>query len=153
MADNLTLDLNFNPLNRPSATSIQLGQNPNAFNSNLTQQRATNATNLVNTGFILKTGKRTFDFYTGTINQRTGRSDVQRRVDRIKKGGGIFLQLGTGFKFGGLGGLALAGTSVLADFVFDEIDRVNQIELENNEAQNRRQIRGNLIDRSRSSLW
>ena len=152
MADNLTLDLNFNPLNRPSSTAIQLGQNPNPFNSNLASQRNVNSSNLASSVFILKTAKRSFDFYTGSINQRTGRSDVQRRIDRIKKGGGIALQLGAGFVFEGARGLAAAGVSIIADFVFDEIDRVKQIELENNEAQFRSQVRGNLIDRSRSSL-
>jgi hypothetical protein len=149
--ENLVLDVNINPFDQPRGTEPQIST-PTQFTSGFSSERQTAIRNVALVGFIGLAGKRIFDSATGGVGQRTGRSDLQRKIDRGSKVFGIGSQIVLGFVTGqGIGGAVAIG-KVAIDLGVEAFERNIERDLDNKEATYRRQLRGNRTNESRSRV-
>lgn len=147
MAENLILPISFSPSQFASSTAPQFN-NPNAFTSGNRFDVQNAVKSFASVGLIGLTAKRVFDSFTGGVGQRTGRNDLQSKINRGKKTVGIITQIGGGFAVSPvLGFIAIGkiGIDEGIDFVEREIQRVIDIK----EASYRQGLRENRINESR----
>jgi len=145
--EDLTLNLNFNPTEQPPSTVPQLNA-PSAFTSGSTFERLSAFKNLAVVGMFGLAGKRVFDAAVGGVGRFTGRNDLQRKIDRGRKTFGVVSQIGFGVALGPVAtGAVLFKLGV--DATIDVVEFNLQRQLDNNEAEYRRQLRGNRINESR----
>jgi hypothetical protein len=148
--ENLVLDVNINPNAQPPGTESQIGGS-SQFTSSFSSERLTAIRNGALIGFVGLAGKRVFDSVAGGVGQRTGRSDLQRKIDRGSKVFGIGSQIGLGFVAGPVVGAVAIG-KVAIDLGVEAFERNIERDLDNKEASYRRQLRGNRINESRSRV-
>ena len=148
--EDLTLTLNTGPQDFSSATTPQLNT-PSSFNSGNLFEQLQGFKNIAIVGAVGLTGKRIFDSFVGGVGQRTGRNDLQRKINRVRKGVGIATELGIGAALGPVG-FAVASVKVGSDLFIDAYERNVQFNIDGREAEYRRLQRGNRINESRSRV-
>jgi hypothetical protein len=146
----LNLFINTGPGDFGPVTTPQINT-PSAFNSGNLFEQAQAFKDLALVGMIGIGAKTVFDSFTGNVGNFTGRTDLQRSINRAKKGFGIAAQIGVGLAFSPVAAGVAAGSAII-DFGIDRYELVRQRGLDNKEAEYRRELRGNRINESRSML-
>jgi hypothetical protein len=145
--ENLVLDVNINPNGQPSGTETQLG-GTSQFTSGFSNQSAVGLKNLALVGTIGLAGKRIFDTALGSVGQYTGRTDLQRSIDRGRKAISTVATVGGAFIINpALGAAALFKIGV--DVGIDAVEVSLQRNIDDKEASYRSELRGNRINESR----
>lgn len=147
---NLVMDVNINPLGQPPGTSPQFNT-PTQFSSGFSFANNNALRNIALAGTVGLVASKTFNAFTGNVGQYTGRTDLQRQVDRVKKGASIGGQLLIGAKFG-VKGVIVAAAKITLDATIDAVQTNIQLGIDRREAEYRREIRGNRINESRSRI-
>ena len=150
MAENLILPISFSPSQFSSSTAPQFN-NPNAFTSgnrfeinNTVQKFATVAVVGVN-------AKRIFDKVSGSVGQYTGRTDLQRKIDRTKKfAGSLSTTIVLALVRPEAAAIQIIGNGINA--ILDSVGNQIQLGIDRREAEYRRELRGNRINESRSRI-
>jgi hypothetical protein len=138
--------LNTSPQQQGPITTPQINT-PSSFNSGNLFEKMQGFQGLAAVSLVGIGAKKVFDSVTGNVGRFTGRTDLQRSINRAKKGLGVTVQVGGGFLIGA-GGL---GAGIVAiDLAIDTFETVKQRELDSKEALYRDLLRGNRINESRS---
>jgi hypothetical protein len=148
--EDLTLWLNSTPQDFSPVTTPQLNT-PSSFNSGNLFEQLQGFKNLAVVGTGLLVGKKIFDKVIGGVGKYTGRNDLQKRIDRVKKNVGIATEIGAGIAFGPVG-IAVATVKISSDIIIERVEFEMQNSINIGEADFRQQRRGARIDESRSRL-
>jgi hypothetical protein len=145
--ENLVLDVNINANGQPSGTEAQLG-GTSQFTSGFSSQAAIGLKDLALVGAVGLAGKRIFDAALGSVGQYTGRTDLQRGIDRGRKAVGTLAQVSGAFAISpAVGGAVLFKIGV--DVGIDAVEVFLQRNIDDKEASYRSELRGNRINESR----
>jgi hypothetical protein len=148
--EDLTLWLNSTPQDFAPVTTPQLNT-PSSFNSGNLFEQLQGFKSLAIVGSGLVVGKKVFDKVTGGVGKYTGRNDLQKKIDRVRKNFGVVTEIGAGIAFGPVG-IAVATVKISSDIIIERVEFEMQNDINIGEADFRQQRRGARIDESRSRL-
>ena len=147
MAQDLKLQVVIDPNQEPPITSP--GNRPSAFTGGLFE-RYEAFKNMAVVGYLGYAGKQVFDKVKSGVGSATGRTDIQRKINRVNGAVGTVLELGGGFAIGGLVGVGAVAVKQATTFATERITEQITLNIDRQEAEFRRELRGALINRSRS---
>jgi len=145
----LKLDININPYEQPPITS-QVLETPSAFTSGTLYEKVQALRNLAIAGYLGYAGAQVGRKVIGSVGSTTGRTDLQRKIDRVSGTVGTLAEYGIGLATGQLPGLIAVGVKQTVTFAIDGITTQIQRNIDEGEARFRSEQRGALINESRS---
>ena len=145
----LRLNININPYTQPPITSQPINA-PNAFNSGTFFEKVGAFKNLALVSYVGYAGTQVFSKATGSVGAFTGRTDLQRKINRATGAVGTLGEFGLGFVAGGVAGVGAVGVKQTVTFAIDVISTQIQRNIDTDEARFRSEQRGALINESRS---
>lgn len=133
--ENLTIDVNINPNDQPSATSTQIVEKPNMAT------RTPNVRQIASIGLLVNAGRQVGMTTLGNVGTITGNSQLQRRINRGLTVAGVGASF---FVNPVVGAISLATT-----LGTDAFQTAIKIRNENNSAEYYRKVNGRRIDKGR----